>query len=211
MTVRVLLADDEELVRTGLAMILGAEPDMEVVGAATTGTEAIELVSRLTPDVLLLDIRMPGMNGLETVRALRADGVETPVVMLTTFETDANVIEALGAGANGFLLKDAPADRLVAALRAAAGGDAVLAPSVARRVASELGRHHRPDAAAALSLLTEREREVLDLMAEGLSNAEIAARLVIGEGTVKTHVARVLHKLGVRDRLQAVVMAYRSG
>ncbi len=211
MTLRVLIADDEELVRTGLAMILGAEPGVEVVGAATDGDEAMRLVHELSPDVLLLDIRMPVRDGLETVRALRAEGVETPAVMLTTFETDAYVVEALRSGANGFLLKDVRADRLVAALRAAAGGDAVLAPSVARRVATELGRHRRSDAAESLSRLTERERDVLDLMAEGLSNAEIADRLVIGEGTVKTHVARVLQKLGVRDRLQAVVLAYRSG
>ena len=211
MTLRVLIADDEELVRTGLAMILGAEPGVEVVGAATDGDEAMRLAHELSPDVLLLDIRMPVRDGLETVRALRAEGVETPVVMLTTFETDAYVVEALRSGANGFLLKDVRADRLVAALRAAAGGDAVLAPSVARRVATELGRHHRSDTAENLSRLTERERNVLDLMAEGLSNAEIAGRLVIGEGTVKTHVARILQKLGVRDRLQAVVLAYRSG
>ncbi len=211
MRLRVLVADDEELVRTGLAMILGAEPGVDVVGAAADGDEAVRLVHELDPDVLLLDIRMPVRDGLQTVRALRADGVGTPVVMLTTFETDAYVVEALRSGATGFLLKDAPADRLVAALRAAAGGDAVLAPSVARRVAAELGRHRRSDTVESLSRLTERERDVLDLMAEGLSNAEIATRLVIGEGTVKTHVARILQKLGVRDRLQAVVLAYRSG
>lgn len=181
MSLRVLIADDEELVRTGLAMILGAEPGVDVVGAAADGDEAVRLVHELDPDVLLLDIRMPVRDGLQTVRALRADGVGTPVVMLTTFETDAYVVEALRSGATGFLLKDAPADRLVAALRAAAGGDAVLAPSVARRVAAELGRHRRSDTVESLSRLTERERDVLDLMAEGLSNAEIATRLVISE------------------------------
>jgi len=210
-SVRVLLADDEALVRTGLRLILGTEPGFEVVGEAADGEEALRLVAELSPDVLLLDIRMPVLDGLQTTRRLREAGDATAIVILTTFDTDRNVLEALQSGASGFLLKDAPADRLVTALRAAATGDAVFAPAVARRVADQLARRRTPEGIERLETLTEREREVLGLMAEGLSNAEIAARLVIGEGTVKTHVARILQKLGVRDRLQAVVLAYRAG
>ena len=211
MTVRVLLADDEQLVRTGLRLILGTEPGIEVVGEATDGEEALRLVPELVPDVLLLDIRMPGTDGLEVTRRLREAGAEVPIVILTTFDTDRNVLTALQHGASGFLLKDAPAEQLVAAIRAAATGDAVLAPAVARRVTDELARRRTPEGIERLAELTGREREVLALMADGLSNAEVAERLVIGEGTVKTHVARILMKLGVRDRLQAVVLAYRAG
>lgn len=211
MTIRVLLADDEELVRTGLRLILGSEPDIEVVGEAADGEQALDLVAGTAPDVLLLDLRMPRLDGLGTTRRLTADGSAVRIVVLTTFDTDRNVLEALGAGAVGFLLKDAPAAQLVAAIRAAATGDTVLAPAVARRVAEQLAWRRAPDGIERMTSLTEREREVLGQMAEGLSNAEIAERLVIGEGTVKTHVARILQKLGVRDRLQAVVMAYRSG
>ena len=207
--IRVLLADDEELVRTGLRLILGTEPDLEVVGEATDGRQAVELARTTAADVLLLDLRMPVLDGLAALRAL-AD-LPIAVVVLTTFDTDANVREALASGAAGFLLKDAPADRLVSAIRAAASGDAVLSRSVARRVATELAA--RPSARPLLLAddLTAREQEVLGLMAQGCSNAEIAAALHIVEGTVKTHVARILMKLGVRDRLQAVVVAYRSG
>lgn len=207
--IRVLIADDEELVRSGLRMILGAEPDLDIVGEAADGAEALRLVEALAPDVLLLDLRMPELDGLGVLRNLPPGSV--PVVVLTTFDTDANVQEALVAGAAGFLLKDAPAAQLVAALRAAATGDAVLSPSVARRVVQRLCRHPGVASPELVEELTEREREVLGLMAEGCSNAEIATRLHVVEGTVKTHVARILMKLGVRDRLQAVVAAYRSG
>ena len=211
MRIRVVTADDEHLVRSGLRMILGTEADIELVAEAEDGEQALELVGRHDPDVLLLDIRMPRMDGLEATRRLMTDGVRTRVVLLTTFDTDQNVYDALAAGACGFLLKDAPADRLVTAIRAAAAGDSVLAPSVARRVTDELARRRTPARMEALSSLTEREHEVLALMADGCSNAEIADHLVIGEGTVKTHVARILMKLGVRDRLQSVVLAYQSG
>ena len=217
MTVRVLVVDDEELVRTGLRMILEAEPGITVVGQAADGADALAEVARLRPDVVLMDIRMPGMDGLEATRRLlgggpgRAPGVQSKVVMLTTFDHDEHVYEALAAGASGFLLKDAPAAQLVDAIRAAAAGDALLAPSVTRRLIATFTRTRPVAAPRELARLTPREVEVLSLLAEGLSNAEIADRLVVGEATVKTHVARVLTKLGVRDRVQAVVLAYRCG
>jgi DNA-binding NarL/FixJ family response regulator len=207
--IRLVLADDEELVRTGLRMILGAETDLDVVGEAVDGQEAVALTHDLDPDVLLLDLRMPVRDGLSALGELRDHPVR--VVVLTTFDTDANLHRALLAGAAGFLLKDAPAAQLVAAIRAAAAGDAVLAPSVVHRIVDRLGPEHPPPPPALLDPLTDREREVLSLMAEGCSNAEIATRIHVTEGTVKTHVARILMKLGVRDRLQAVVLAYRSG
>lgn len=208
--IRVALVDDEELVRSGLRMILGSEDDLEVVGEAADGTSALTMLADSVPDVVLLDIRMPGLDGLEVARRLASAGSPTRVVMLTTFDHDDLVYAALRAGASGYLLKDAPAARLVDAIRAAAVGDAVLAPSVTRRVVDELARRPDPPRTGQLATLTEREREVLALMAEGCSNAEVGARLYIGEGTVKTHVARILTKLGVRDRLQAVVLAYRA-
>lgn len=211
MSIRVLVADDEELVRTGLQMILGAESDLEVVGEAADGAEAVRMVGELEPDVLLLDIRMPVLDGIETTRRLQTGRTATRIVILTTFDTDRYVYDALRAGASGFLLKDAPAAQLATAIRAAAAGDAVLAPSVTRRVVDELTRRSPPAGIEAMTGLTPREREVLALMAGGRSNAEIAEHLVIGEGTVKTHVARILMKLGVRDRLQAVVLAYQAG
>ena len=211
MTVRVLVADDEELVRTGLRLILSAEEDIEVVGEASDGSRAIAAVAELSPDVALLDIRMPGIDGLEATRRIVAGPGSTRVLILTTFDLDEYVNEALLSGASGFLLKDAPASQLANAVRAAAAGDAVLAPSVTRRVIAELTRRAPRPGPQALAGLTARERDVLQQMAQGMSNAEIAAALLIGEGTVKTHVARVLTKLGVRDRVQAVVLAHRAG
>jgi len=207
--IRVLIADDEELVRTGLRMILQSEPDIEVVGEAGDGQDALSQSASLEPDVLLLDLHMPELDGLGVLRGLA--GVGPSVVVLTTFDTDANVQAALIAGASGFLLKDAPATQLVTALRAAASGDAVLSPSVARRVVQRLAKQPGVPQHRLLDDLTSREREVLLLMADGLSNAEIAGQLHVVEGTVKTHVARILMKLGVRDRLQAVLAAYRLG
>ena len=213
--VTVGVVDDEHLVRGGVRMLLSAEPDITVVGEAEDGEGALALVAEHDPDVLLMDIRMPRLDGLAVTRRLAESGARTRVVVLTTFDSDDHVREALAQGASGFLLKDAPADRIVAAVRAAASGDAVLSGPAARRVAAQLADRRPPAdvarAAAALAALTDRERDVLGLMAEGRSNAEIAEALVIGEGTVKTHVARVLMKLGVRDRLLAVVLAHRAG
>jgi DNA-binding NarL/FixJ family response regulator len=208
--IRVLLVDDEELVRSGLRLILSTEPDLDVVAEAADGEQALDLADLHQPDVVMLDIRMPGLDGIEVARRLAASGSPARVVILTTFDNDEYVYGALRAGASGFLLKDAPATQLVSAIRAAAAGDAVLAPSVTRRVVDELGRRQAPVAIQRLDVLTDRERDVLTLMAEGCSNAEIGDRLFITEGTVKTHVARILVKLGVRDRLQAVVLAYRA-
>jgi DNA-binding NarL/FixJ family response regulator/class 3 adenylate cyclase len=213
--VRVLIVDDQALVRTGFRMILDAEEDMDVVGEGANGKEAIDEASRLNPDVVLMDVRMPELDGIEATRRLLADGgVDSKVVMLTTFDMDEYVYEALRAGASGFLLKDAPPEQLVDGIRAVCSGDALLAPSVTRRVIEEFVR--RPPEAVRtappeIEELTPRECEVLKLIARGLSNAEIAKSLVVSETTVKTHVARVLMKMGLRDRVQAVVMAYESG
>ena len=215
MTIRVLLADDQALLRGAFRVLIDAEDDMEVVGEAADGREAVAEVQRLRPDIVLMDVRMPEGDGIEaTRRLLAADGLETKVVMLTTFDMDEYVYDALRAGASGFLLKDVPPEQLVDGIRAVASGDALLAPSVTRRVIEEFVR--RPPESvrtppAALEELTTREVEVLKLMARGLSNAEIAADLVVSETTVKTHVAHVLMKLSLRDRLQAVVFAYESG
>ncbi len=209
--IRVLLVDDEELVRTGLRMILETERDISVVGDAVNGADAIAQVRSAGPDVVLMDIRMPTMDGLEATRRICAGPDGPRVVVLTTFDLDEHVYAALAAGASGFLLKDAPSTQLVHAIRVAAAGDALLAPSVTRRL---IARFTDEPALARVDLpddLTPRETEVLALLAEGLSNAEIADRLFVGEATIKTHVARVLAKLGVRDRVQAVVRAYRSG
>lgn len=210
---RVAIVDDQELVRTGFAMILGTEPDIEVVGQAPDGRQAIELCARSRPDVVLMDIRMPELDGIEATRHIVADaGTTTRVLILTTFDLDEYVYNAIKAGASGFLLKDTPADDLIKAIKVVAGGDALLAPSVTRRLITEFADGSRSYAAAPwLDDLTERETEVLELMARGQSNNEIAAELFLGETTVKTHVSRVLTKLDVRDRVQAVIMAYESG
>jgi DNA-binding NarL/FixJ family response regulator len=215
-TIRVLVVDDEELVRTGLRMILGAEPDLDVVGTASDGAQAVSEVRRLRPDVVLMDIRMPAVDGLAATRTILGgpDPAPCKVVILTTFDVDEHVYEALRAGASGFLLKDVPADQLVHAIRVAAAGEALLAPSVTRRLIASFTRQGPRSAPArprALDELTARELEVLVLLAEGLSNAEIATRLFVGDATVKTHVARILTKLGVRDRVQAVIVAFRAG
>ena len=213
-SVRVLIADDQQLVRTGFRMILDAEPDIDVVGEATDGREAVAMARELQPDVVLMDIRMPELDGIEaTRRVVQRDGdTSTRVLMLTTFDLDEYVYDALRAGASGFLLKDAPANQLAAGVRMVAAGDALLAPAITRRLIEELTA--TPPAAAAppgLDELTPRELEVFRLVAQGKSNAEIAAELIIGETTVKTHVTRIMMKLGVRDRVQAVVLAYELG
>ncbi len=208
---RVLVVDDQALVRTGFRMILDAEDDIDVVGEAGDGLEAVDAARRLRPDVVLMDIRMPNLDGLEATRRLAG---ETKIVILTTFDLDEYVYEALRAGASGFLLKDVPPEQLIDGIRAVASGDALLAPSVTRRVIEEFVRRP-PDTARTpppeLEELTGREHEVLKLIARGLSNAEIAKELYVSETTVKTHVARILQKLDLRDRVQAVVFAYESG
>ena len=216
MTVRVLLVDDQPLLRTGFRMILDAEPDIEVVGEASDGVQAVELARSLQPDVVLMDIRMPRMDGVEATRQIASPGSPSAcrVLVLTTFDLDEYVVEALRAGASGFLLKDVPADDLIAAIRVVAAGDAVVAPSVTRRLldrfASRLPSGDAPTPKA-LQSLTERELDVLRLVARGHSNAEIATALFVSETTVKTHVGHVLTKLSVRDRVQAAVYAYESG
>ena len=212
MTVRVVLADDEELVRTGLRLIFQQEPDIEVVADARDGEQAVEAVELHDPDVVLMDIRMPRVDGLAATRRILArPGATTRVLILTTFDLDEHVYEALRAGASGFLLKDVPADQLAHAVRVVALGEALLAPSVTRRLIASFTRTPPVQPPPGLDALTPRELEVLHLVAEGMSNGEIGARLYLGEATVKTHVARVLAKLGVRDRVQAVVLAYRCG
>ncbi|MCF2527414.1 response regulator [Yinghuangia soli] len=222
MTIRVILVDDQPLLRTGFRMILEAEPDIAVVGEAADGQQAVELVRTLQPDVVLMDIRMPRMDGVEATRRIvgtgrdggRPDDGSARVLVLTTFDLDEYVVEALRAGASGFLLKDVPADDLIAAIRVIADGDALLAPSITRRLldmyAARLPAAEDPTPDA-LAMLTEREVEVLRLVARGMSNAEIAAELFVSETTVKTHVGHVLTKLGLRDRVQAAVYAYESG
>jgi DNA-binding NarL/FixJ family response regulator len=211
-SVRVLLADDQRLVRAGFRMILKAEPDIEVVGEAEDGAAAVEAAQRLHPDVVLMDVRMPEMDGIEATRRLLSGPDPRPrVLVLTTFDLDEYVYEALRAGASGFLLKDAPEDQLVAAIRVAADGGAMFSPAVTRRLIEEFARRERSEPPPALEELTQREVEVLRLVARGLSNAEIAAELVVSEHTAKTHIAHILSKLSLRDRVQAVVVAYESG
>ncbi|GAA4576141.1 response regulator [Planotetraspora kaengkrachanensis] len=219
MTIRVLLVDDQPLLRTGFRFILEAEKDVTVVGEAGDGATAMDQSRALLPDVVLMDVRMPGMDGIEATRRIvreAAPSVHVPkVLVLTTFDLDEYIVEALRAGASGFLLKDVPPDELVQAIRVVAAGDAIVAPSVTRRLldrfATRLPSAHQQTTPARVDRLTERELEVLRLIAKGMSNAEIAAELVVSETTVKTHVGNVLTKLGLRDRVQAVVLAYETG
>jgi DNA-binding NarL/FixJ family response regulator len=212
-TVGVVVADDQELVRSGFAMILSAQPDIEVLAEAGDGVAAVEAVRRLRPQVALLDIRMPTMDGIEAARIVCAE-TDCRVIMLTTFDQDDFVYDALYAGASGFLLKSVRRDDLVHAVRVVAAGESLLAPTVTRRLIDDLVRHHprtEPAAAQRLEVLTARERDILLLLGRGLSNAEIAAALTLSEHTVKTHVSNVLTKLGLRDRVQAVIVAYETG
>ncbi|MCI3223110.1 response regulator transcription factor [Streptomyces sp. NP-1717] len=212
--IRVLLADDQSLVRAGFRALLDAQPDIEVVGEAADGDEALRAVRRLTPDVVLMDIRMPVMDGLDATRLITGDGGldEVKVVMLTTFELDEYVFEALRSGASGFLVKDTEPEELLCAVRAVVNGDALLSPGVTRRLIAEFASRSKPPAPGdGLGELTEREREVMALVGIGLSNEEIARRLVVSPLTAKTHVSRTMVKLGARDRAQLVVRAYESG
>ncbi|NUK27664.1 response regulator transcription factor [Streptomyces lunaelactis] len=213
MTIRVLIVDDQMMVREGFSVLLNAMPDIEVIGEAVNGREAVTKVAELAPDVVLMDIRMPELNGIEATREIVAAHSESKVLVLTTFDLDEYVYQALRAGASGFLLKDASARQLADGVRVVAAGEALLAPTVTRRLITEfskLSQTPRPPALAQVADLTERETEVLVLIAQGLSNAEIASRLVVAESTIKTHVSRVLVKLGLRDRTQAAVFAYEA-
>jgi len=214
MTIRVVIADDQQLIRTGFRMILDDEPDIEVIGEATTGTEAVAVTRELRPDVVLMDIRMPELDGIEATRRILAHNHQpkTSVLILTTFDLDEYVYDALCAGASGFLLKDVPAHQLAAGIRTVGDGDSLLAPSITRRLIEEFAAPRTPDhATPGLDELTPRELEVFRLIATGMTNSEIAAKLIVAETTVKTHVTRILTKLGVRDRVQAVVLAYETG
>jgi DNA-binding NarL/FixJ family response regulator len=213
--VRIVVADDQQVVRAGFASLLETQPDFTVVGTASEGADAVRICRELRPDVVVMDVRMPGMDGIEATRQLTASGLERPrILILTTFHLDEYVYDALRAGASGFLLKDVTAEQLFDAVRVIAAGDALLAPAVTRRLIGEFAQQQPSQSGAApsaLAELTPRETEVLQLIAEGLSNPEIAARLVVTEETVKTHVSHVLRKLGLRDRTQAVIAAYESG
>ncbi|MFF7262389.1 response regulator [Streptomyces sp. NPDC008159] len=213
-TIRVLIADDQQMVRQGFSVLLNTQPDIDVVGQAVHGLDAIDKVADLAPQVVLMDIRMPELGGIEATRRITSENPHIKVLVLTTFDLDEYVYEALRAGASGFLLKDASADQLAEAVRIVAAGDALLAPGITRRLIAEFSRLGTPPRAPLkdrVGDLTERETEVLSLIAQGLSNAEIAQRLVVAEQTVKTHVGRILVKLGLRDRTQAAVFAYECG
>ena len=213
MTIRVVVADDQGMVRSGFSVLLNAQPDIEVIGEAVNGQEAIARAAELRPDVILMDVRMPVLDGLHATREITAMPDPPKILVLTTFDLDDYVYEALRAGASGFLLKDASATELANAVRLVAAGDALLAPGVTRRLIAEFARMGAPRSPTRKQIdgLTERESEVLALVARGMSNAEIADQLVVAEQTVKTHVGRILMKLGLRDRTQAVVLAYESG
>ena len=213
MTVRVVIADDQGMVRSGFSVLLNAQPDIEVIGEAVNGQEAVTQAASLHPDVILMDVRMPVLDGLQATRQITAMDDPPKILVLTTFDLDDYVYEALRSGASGFLLKDASARELAEAVRLVAAGDALLAPGVTRRLIAEFARMGAPRAPSRKQLegLTERESEVLALVARGMSNGEIADHLVVAEQTVKTHVSRILMKLGLRDRTQAVVLAYESG
>ena len=211
MTIRVLVADDQAMVRAGFRMLLAGEDGIEVVAEADNGLEAVAKAARFRPNVVLMDIRMPELDGLEATRRILAADPQARVLILTTFDLDEYIYEALRAGASGFVLKDDPPEQLIAAIRTVAAGDALLSPAVTRRVIAEFARTARPALPQAVAELTARERDVYRLLAEGLSNAEIGRRLFIGDTTVKTHVTHVLQKLDLRDRVQAVVLAHQTG
>ena len=213
MSIKVLVVDDQALVRAGFVKLLEPEPDLSVVGEASDGSEALDAATRTRPDVVLMDIRMPRLDGIEATRRIRARPSAPRVLVLTTYDLDQYVFEAIKAGASGFLLKDAPADQLIAGIHVVAAGDALLAPSITRRLIEEFAHRPTPPPEGPLELaeLTAREHEILTLIARGLTNAEIAGELVLGESTVKTHVGNILMKLGLRDRVQAVVLAYETG
>jgi DNA-binding NarL/FixJ family response regulator len=210
-TIRILVADDQSLVRAGFRMLLAGEDDIEVVAEASNGLEAVEKAARFDPTVVLMDIRMPELDGLEATRRILAADETARVLILTTFDLDEYVYEALRAGASGFVLKDDPPEQLLAAIRTVAAGDALLSPTVTKRVIREFTRRPRTEPPKGLDELSEREVEVFRLIAQGLSNAEIGERLFISETTVKTHVTHIFSKLGLRDRVQAVVLAYQAG
>jgi DNA-binding NarL/FixJ family response regulator len=211
MTIRVLVVDDQSMVRVGLRMLLGGEHDIDVVAEAGNGREAIRQAARLHPDIVLMDIRMPELDGLEATRRILAVEGSTRVVVLTTFDLDEYVYEALSAGASGFVLKDDPPEQLIAAVRTVAAGEAILSPTVTRRVIQQFARLHRQAPPKTVATLTTREMDVFRLISQGLSNAEIGQGLFISDTTVKTHVTRILQKLGLRDRAQAIVLAYQTG
>jgi DNA-binding NarL/FixJ family response regulator len=211
--IRVLIVDDQALIRAGFRMILDAQPDLEVVGEAADGSAAIDAVRTLRPDVVLMDIRMPGVDGIEATRRLTEAGMTSKIVILTTYDLDEYIFDALAAGASGFLLKHVPPEELVRGVRVAASGEALLAPSITRRLIEEFAKQRAPVRAGgtALNTLTDRELDVLKLLGRGFSNPEIARELKVGEATVKTHVAHVLDKLELRDRVQAAIFAYEVG
>ena len=211
MTLRVLVADDQSLVRAGFRMLLAGEEDIEVVAEASNGLEAVDKAARFRPGVILMDIRMPELDGLQATRRILAGDADARILVLTTFDLDEYVYEALRAGASGFVLKDDSPEQLIAAIRTVAGGDALLSPTITKRVIQKFARMPRPAPPKELDQLSERELEVFRLMARGLSNGEIAQELYISETTVKTHVTHILQKLGLRDRVQAVVLAYQTG